>query len=75
VLGERVCSSPEEFKAWSQNLGHEHVLTTFTSYGAVSGNRQREILERLRSSDENNLTIKLDPQERTLLEAILLRAK
>jgi integrase/recombinase XerD len=27
-LGEQVCQSPEEFKAWSQNLGHEQVLTT-----------------------------------------------
>ncbi|TNC66559.1 hypothetical protein [Rubellimicrobium roseum] len=25
--------SPEEMKAWSQNLGHSDVLTTFTSYG------------------------------------------
>jgi integrase/recombinase XerD len=35
-LGERLCQSPEAFKAWSQNLGHEGVLTTLTSYGAVS---------------------------------------
>jgi site-specific recombinase XerD len=34
-LGEKLCQTPEEFKAWSQNLGHEEVLTTFTSYGAV----------------------------------------
>ena len=32
-LGEQVCQSPEDFKAWSQNLGHEQVLTTFLSYG------------------------------------------
>lgn len=32
-LGQQVCRSPEEFKAWSQNLGHEHVMTTFNSYG------------------------------------------
>ena len=42
-LGEKVCPSPEAFKAWSQNLGHEHVLTTFTSYGAVASHRQAEI--------------------------------
>ena len=29
LLGERTCKTPEEFKAWSQNLGHEQVLTTF----------------------------------------------
>ena len=30
--------------AWSHNLGHEGVLTTFTSYGAVGNHRQREII-------------------------------
>src|SRR5262249_1830100 len=34
-LGEAVCKSPEQFKAWSQNFGHENVLTTFLSYGEV----------------------------------------
>jgi integrase len=46
-LGEERCKSPEEFKAWSQNLGHEHVLTTFLSYGAVASDRQGEILRDL----------------------------
>ena len=36
MLGEQLCRTPEEFKAWSQNLGHEEVLTTFVSYGEVS---------------------------------------
>jgi integrase len=44
LLGERLCQTPEQFKAWSQNLGHEHVLTTFTSYGDVSSHRQAEII-------------------------------
>ena len=39
-LGETLCQSPEQFKAWSQNLGHEKVLTTLTSYGAVGNGRQ-----------------------------------
>jgi len=43
-LGERLCRTPEQFKAWSQNLGHEEVLTTFSSYGTVGRERQREIL-------------------------------
>ncbi|WP_429931485.1 site-specific integrase [Agrobacterium vitis] len=47
-LGETVCHSPEAFKAWSQNLGHEKVLTTFTNYGAVSMNRQAEIFAALK---------------------------
>ena len=43
-LGEGVCQTPEQFKAWSQNLGHEAVLTTFLSYGQVAGRRQGEIM-------------------------------
>jgi integrase len=43
-LGERRCANAEAFKSWSQNLGHEGVLTTFTSYGAVEPARQAEII-------------------------------
>jgi integrase/recombinase XerD len=46
-LGEQVCTTPEQFKAWSQNLGHEKVLTTFTSYGQVDRRRQRDIMREL----------------------------
>ena len=48
-IGEQTCRTPEEFKAWSQNLGHEHVLTTFTSYGEVSSHRQAEIMGKMRN--------------------------
>lgn len=44
LLGESVCKSPEEFKAWSQNMGHEHVLTTFCSYGNLDPHRQAAIM-------------------------------
>jgi hypothetical protein len=47
ALAGRVCKSPEEYKAWSQNLGHENVLTTFSSYGDVAGYRQAEIIRSL----------------------------
>jgi hypothetical protein len=46
-LGQEVCKTPEQFKAWSQNLGHEKVLTTFTSYGEVACQRQGEIIRGL----------------------------
>ena len=46
-LGEKLCRTPEEFKAWSQNLGHEKVLTTFSSYGEVARERQRDIIREL----------------------------
>jgi len=51
LLGGQVCKSPEEYKAWSQNLGHEHVLTTFSSYGDVGRHRQAEIIRALGSSE------------------------
>lgn len=35
---------PEAFKAWSQNLGHEDALTTFTSYGTLPVHRQGEVI-------------------------------
>jgi integrase len=37
----------EQFKAWSQNLGHEHCLTTFVSYGELPAFRQAEIIREL----------------------------
>jgi hypothetical protein len=37
--------SPERMKSWSQNLGHECVLTTFTSYGTVPVQRQGELIQ------------------------------
>jgi len=46
-LGEELCKSPEAFKAWSQNLGHEKVLTTFLNYGSVTCDRQGKILRGL----------------------------
>ncbi|OAN14224.1 recombinase XerC [Photobacterium jeanii] len=46
-LGERLCRTPEEFKAWSQNLGHESVLTSFYSYGDVPDYKQAELLRKL----------------------------
>jgi integrase len=36
--------SPEQMKAWSQNLGHADVLTTFTSYGQIPTHRQGELI-------------------------------
>jgi integrase len=44
LLAGELCQTAEQYKAWSQNLGHEHVLTTFTSYGDVSSYRQAEII-------------------------------
>jgi integrase len=60
-LGEATCRTPEDFKAWSQNLGHEGVLTTFTSYGQVAGHRQAEIFAGMRSRPTSQDEGALDP--------------
>jgi site-specific recombinase XerD len=55
LLGQQRCRTPEDLKAWSQNLGHLGVLTTFTSYGGISMPRQTEIITSLaeeRDADE-----------------------
>jgi hypothetical protein len=43
---------PSVNKAWSQNLGHENVLTTFSSYGDVARHRQAEIIRALGKSEQ-----------------------
>ena len=55
-LWETLCQSPEQFKAWSQNLGHEGVLTTFYSYGGVGAKRQAEIIRDLAILPETKAT-------------------
>ena len=57
-FGEHRCQTPEEFKAWSQHLGHEHVLTTFTSYGRVSLHRQGQLVRAVTEREDE--TSKLD---------------
>ncbi len=62
ALGQRMCANPEHLKAWSQNLGHDDVLTTFTSYGGVATSRQGEILEALRPAADEVAALPTDEQ-------------
>lgn len=55
-LGETTCKSPEEFKAWSQNIGHEKVMTTFLNYGEVTYQRQGEIIKWLATPQQTILS-------------------
>jgi integrase/recombinase XerD len=60
ALGETLCQTPEQFKAWSQNLGHEGVLTTFCSYGAVGNRRQGEIILNLVKPPQSELPMAVE---------------
>lgn len=58
-MAQTYCTSPEEFKAWSQNLGHESVLTTLGSYGQIDPHRQCDVIKGLamKESREDKLDI------------------
>lgn len=68
-LGEKICKTPEDFKAWSQNLGHEQVLTTFCSYGEVPEQRQSEIIQCL-SQDANGIRSGYDELADVIVERL-----
>lgn len=54
-LARDHCKTPEDYKAWSQNLGHENVMTTFRSYGSVASGRQVELMVRFREEEDFEL--------------------
>lgn len=51
-MGQKFCRNAEELKAWSQNMGHEQVMTTLMSYGNVQPNRQADIMAGFRNQDQ-----------------------
>ena len=70
-LGEQLCRSPEEFKAWSQNLGHERVMTTLTSYGEVANDRQGEVMNGMRDRLDGNGSKRMgDPDAETIASVV-----
>lgn len=56
-LANEHCRTPEQFKSWSQNLGHESVAVTLGSYGAVSQSRQREVLKSMWENEDDCVVI------------------
>ena len=64
----------EAFKAWSQNLGHESCLTTFSSYGQIPPARQAEIIRGLAPGTEGANTL-IEPALLRQLADVLERAK
>jgi integrase len=79
-LGQDVCKTPEQFKAWSQNLGHEKVLTTFLSYGEVACQRQGEIIRGLAATPQQAMQADADEIAEALFKrfresAVDMRAK
>lgn len=50
VFGDQFCTTMEQRKAWSLNLGHEHLSTTINSYIPVSRQRQGELIKNMRKA-------------------------
>ncbi|MEI6534774.1 MAG: tyrosine-type recombinase/integrase [Verrucomicrobiaceae bacterium] len=46
-LGEIVCRNGREARAWSLNLGHDNVLTSFSSYGPMTGMEREDVMNQL----------------------------
>ena len=44
IMANTFCKTPEQFKAWSLNLGHESIATTLSAYCPVSQSRQAELI-------------------------------
>lgn len=49
ILANEHCKTPEQFKAWSMNLGHENIATTLSAYCPVSTARQGELIRGFRT--------------------------
>ncbi|MFH1831756.1 MAG: site-specific integrase [bacterium] len=65
----KLCKSPEEFKAVSQNIGHNNPLTTFTSYGHIEEYNQGEIIKKLgQDKEQNSFTTKEISELKKMLE-------
>ncbi len=63
------CDSPEEIKAVSQNLGHEQVMTTLTTYGTLEQSKVQELVGALDFSPEKkDRKAKIDAMKRLILE-------
>lgn len=46
-LMPRYCKDMEQTHAWSQNMGHDSPITTYTSYGRMETYRQGEVIRNL----------------------------
>jgi integrase len=56
-LGQKSCGTIEAMKAWSQNLGHEELMTTFASYGTLSRGQQAEIMASITNSHQQSQSL------------------
>lgn len=68
-LTKKACRSIEEFQAVSQNFGHQHMGTTFSSYGKLPAYQVKETIQKLDFSGKKKQGISKEKLEK-LLEMI-----
>lgn len=64
-FGLEICKTHAELKAWSQNLGHENMLTTLNSYGKLPESEQGRLILGAGRKEQRNDTLE---QIRALLD-------
>jgi len=69
-LGQKMCTTPEQMKAWSQSLGHENVMTTLISYGEVPAHREKEVFAEIGQKAETEQATSLQSVEEKLDQLI-----
>ena len=69
-LAQTKCKTPEDFRTWSMNLGHDNVITTFTSYGSVSPARRSEILQDMQAKDSQVPAAANEPDKDTIASVL-----
>lgn len=47
--GDKLCNTMAERKAWSQNLGHENIITSYVAYMPIDRERQGELIRRIQA--------------------------
>ncbi len=61
---------PNTFKAWSQNLGHDEILTTFKSYGDIPAHQQRDLIRAAATrAEDDRLALEIGRQAPATLRA------
>jgi hypothetical protein len=51
ALGDLLCRTSDQTKAWSKNLGHSSVKITKTHYGMLTETLKREVFENFSTND------------------------
>lgn len=49
-----------EFKAFSQNIGHEHVMTTYNSYGTMPDHKRRNVINAIGTGNAELAHVSVD---------------